>query len=141
MPPDPLFLDASYVIALAAPADQYHQRARLQSQRIRAERTRLVTTTAVAVEIGNALAKQRLRSIGARMLRGLRIDPTIELLPLSDSLYEAGVDLYLTRPDKDWGLTDCISFVVMRERGITDALTSDDHFRQAGFRPLLQSGL
>jgi hypothetical protein len=50
---------------------------------------------------------------------------------------ERGLDLYRSRPDKDWPLTDCISFVVMAQRGITEALTGDHHFRQAGFTPLL----
>jgi hypothetical protein len=51
--------------------------------------------------------------------------------------FDAGMELYADRPDKDWSLTDCISFVVMQERGITDALTGDRHFEQAGFRALL----
>ena len=57
----------------------------------------------------------------------------------ADSFYfDEGVRLYVARPDKDWSLTDCISFVVMRERGITEALTGDRHFEQAGFVALLK---
>jgi predicted nucleic acid-binding protein len=55
-----------------------------------------------------------------------------------DDLYEAGIELYRARADKDWSLTDCISFVVMEERGIADALTGDRHFEQAGFQAMLK---
>ena len=44
---------------------------------------------------------------------------------------------YKMRTDKEWGITDCISFVVMEEYGLTEALTADKHFRQAGFKALL----
>jgi len=51
-----------------------------------------------------------------------------------------GLELYARRPDKSWSLTDCISFVVMTDRGLTEALTGDHHFEQAGFRALLREG-
>jgi predicted nucleic acid-binding protein len=54
-------------------------------------------------------------------------------------LFAAGVELYGTRPDKEWSLTDCISFVVMKREGLTDALTGDRHFEQAGFKVLLSN--
>jgi predicted nucleic acid-binding protein len=44
---------------------------------------------------------------------------------------------YESRPDKAWSLTDCISFVVMNQHGLTEALTGDHHFEQAGFTALL----
>ena len=53
-------------------------------------------------------------------------------------LFDAGVELYVRRPDKAWSLTDCISFVVMREHGMNEALTGDRHFEQAGFIALLK---
>jgi uncharacterized protein len=57
---------------------------------------------------------------------------------LSDQLFEEALKLYSSRPDKEWGLPDCISFVVMRTRGVKDALTADEHFQQAGFRAVLR---
>jgi len=57
---------------------------------------------------------------------------------LDPHLYQRGINLYAQRPDKEWSLTDCISFVVMSDRGITEALTGDHHFEQAGFRALLK---
>jgi predicted nucleic acid-binding protein len=53
-------------------------------------------------------------------------------------LFETGVSLYASRTDKEWSLTDCISFTVMSQYGIRDALTGDRHFEQAGFRALLR---
>ena len=60
------------------------------------------------------------------------------IIPADATLYQAGVDLYGQRSDKDWSLTDCISFVVMRQRGIVEALTGDHHFEQAGLIALLK---
>ena len=72
-----------------------------------------------------------------KLLHALAHDPSVEVVPLSEVLFDKGFELYRQRPDKEWGLTDCVSFVLMQERGITDALTADTHFRQAGFRALL----
>ncbi len=91
----------------------------------------------MVLEIGNALAKQRYRAAAVRLLEALENGPVVEIIPLSEGLYSRAMQLYRERPDKEWGLTDCVSFVVMQERSITEALTADDHFRQAGFRPLL----
>lgn len=135
--PAELYLDASFAIALASSGDQYHTRAVELARRIEAQQSRLVTTAAVALEIGNALAKLRYRQAAVNLLTSLHADPSVQVVPLSESLYVAGLDLYRNRPDKEWGLTDCISFTLMHERGITDALSADMHFRQAGFRPLL----
>ena len=72
----------------------------------------------------------------------LRDSPLVDIVPASSRLFEAALRLFEDRPDKDWGLTDCSSFVVMAERGLANALTSDEHFRQAGFRVLLlENGL
>lgn len=65
-------------------------------------------------------------------------NPNARIEPCSDQLLQEGIDLYDQRPDKDWSLTDCISFVVMRKQSITEALTGDHHFEQAGFVALLK---
>jgi len=90
------------------------------------------------MEIGNALSKQRYRSAAVELLLSLENDPRVEIVPISGELYAEAFKLFTERTDKEWGLVDCVSFVVMRERGITDALTSDDHFRQAGFNALMR---
>jgi predicted nucleic acid-binding protein len=132
-----IFLDGAYAIALSAPNDQYHERAVILAQRLEADGIRLITSRAVVLEIGNALAKQRYRSAALKLLHSLEEDPNVEIVPLSEELYREALQLYSERIDKEWGLTDCISFIVMQGNGITEALTMDVHFQQAGFRAML----
>jgi predicted nucleic acid-binding protein len=135
-----VFLDTSYAIALSAPADQLHEAALLVAEQLESGNVSLVTTRAVALEIGNALSKLRYRREAAELLRSLEDDPGVEIVPLTEELYGRAFGLYRDRADKEWGMTDCVSFVVMRERGLTEALTADEHFRQAGFAALLRDG-
>ena len=134
-----LFLDAGYAIALASPSDQYHTFALQLADRLEADRTRLVTTQAIVLEIGNGLAKARFRNAAVQLLDSLHNDTNIELTPLTVELFAKARSLFRNRMDKEWGLTDCISFVVMQERGLAAALTADVHFEQAGFRALLRN--
>lgn len=133
-----VFLDTSYAIAISSPRDEHRARARELARRIRADRTRIITTQAVIIEIGNALAKAHLRAAAVDLMNALEEDPAVEIIPVTDDLYAEGAALYRTHSDKEWGMTDCLSFVVMRRRGITEALTADAHFSQAGFLPLLR---
>lgn len=136
--PAEVFLDTAYAIALSSVQDQYHAVAVQLAAQLKAEGTRLITTRPILLEIGDALAKPRYRSAAVRLLRALEADAKVEIVPLSDELYQRALQLYSERPDKDWGLTDCISFVVMQARGVHEALTTDEHFQQAGFRVLLR---
>jgi uncharacterized protein len=133
-----IFLDTSYAIALASDSDEFHLPARALAQEVKGSRTRVVTTLAVLLEIGNALSKGAYRRVAIHVLSLLRTDPSVEIIPISEQLFEQALKLYSERPDKEWGLTDCLSFTVMQARGITEALTTDEHFRQAGFRALLR---
>lgn len=132
-----VFLDSSYAVALSSTTDQHHQRAVEISETLESGGFRLIATRAVIIEIGNALAKARYRKASTALIASMDGDPTIEIVPLSESLYKRAFDLYRQMADKEWGLTDCISFTVMKDRGLTDALTADEHFKQAGFRALL----
>jgi uncharacterized protein len=132
-----VFLDAAYAIALSATSDQYHGRAMELRSRMKTDGTRLVTTQAVVLEVGNALSKLRYRDAAIRLVASLLTDPNVEVLPLEAELFVRAFRLYSDRADKEWGLTDCVSFVVMTDRGIREALTADEHFQQAGFLPLL----
>lgn len=133
-----VFLDASYAIALSSVRDLYHQRAAALSEKLELNGIQLVTTRAVIIEIGNALSKQKYRDAAIELLTSLKEDPTVEIIPLSEELFERAFSFYQSRQDKEWGITDCISFVVMQERGLTEALTADEHFHQAGYRTLLK---
>ena len=97
----------------------------------------MITTRAVILEIGNALARLRYRAAAIELLDSLEEDPNVKIIALSEELYNRAMALYRQRPDKEWGLTDCVSFVVMQDYGITETLTTDEHFKQAGFRALL----
>ena len=132
-----VFLDAAYVIALSSPKDQYHYRAKLIAERLEVESTRIITTRAVILEIGNALSKQKYRRAAVELLDSLEEDPNVMIIPLTENLYRRSFKMFRERGDKEWGITDCISFVVMKDRNLADALTTDDHFKQAGFRTLL----
>jgi predicted nucleic acid-binding protein len=129
------FVDTGYWIALTDAGDQYHARARSLAVSVRPP---FVTTDAVLLEVGNALSAARWRALGVALLDDVRTSPDVEVVPLTPDLFERAVALYRSRRDKEWGLTDCVSFVVMQDRGITEALAADQHFIQAGFRALLR---
>ncbi len=78
------------------------------------------------------------RTASVQLLTALETDPNVEIVSLTDDLYIKAFQRYQSRLDKEWGLTDCISFVVMQERGLTAALTPDKHFQQAGYQALLR---
>jgi predicted nucleic acid-binding protein len=98
----------------------------------------LLTTEWVLMELADALCNPPARSTVVAFLRKLRADPTFEVVGYIPSVYRAGFDLYSDRHDKAWSLTDCISFAVMADRKLTDALTADHHFEQAGFRAVFK---
>jgi len=99
---------------------------------------KLITTEWVVVESLDSLAEPIYRSSALKMIDRLRSDPGVEIIGFETGFYSAGFQLFRSRPDKNWSLTDCISFVVMEERKLTDALTADHHFRQAGFNPIFE---
>ena len=132
-----IFLDTSYAIALSAPQDVHHDRAKVLAVKIQQDNVAIVTTRAVMIEIGNSLSRQRNRSIAVSLLRALEMDSRITIEPMSEELFAQGVSLFASRRDKDWSLVDCISFVVMQQRNIAEALTADEHFKQAGFTAML----
>lgn len=90
------------------------------------------------MEYADAMSATRHRSAVGRYIQELPGRPNVVFVPFSRTLFDQGLALYISRADKDWSLTDCISFVIMRERGLADALTGDHHFEQAGFNALLK---
>jgi len=136
---DKVFLDTAFILALASPSDQYHEKAKELSRQIKKEGIALLTTRAILIEIGDAMAGQRRRKAGTVMLESLENDDNLEIFPSNEELYSKAFDLFASRSDQEWGMTDCISFVVMRDEKITEALTTDSHFQQAGFVALMRA--
>ncbi|HZT41569.1 MAG TPA: PIN domain-containing protein [Chthonomonadaceae bacterium] len=133
-----VFLDTAYAIALSSSSDLFHTKAEELAEQMEQDATRIITTRAVLLEIGNAMGKQRYRADAVALLESLEEDPSVEIVPLTEDLFARAFQLYRSRPDKEWGLIDCVSFTVMQDQGITAALATDDHFQQAGFRVLLR---
>ena len=128
--PDRIFLDTSFVIALINERDQYHLQAEALSYKF--ENSALVTTSAVILEIGNALAKD-FRVEAARVIKVLTGSSRIQVTEINAILLDKAVAVYEKYADKKWGLVDCVSFVVMWEAKLTEVLTFDEDFAQAGF--------
>jgi uncharacterized protein len=129
-----LFADTSFYVALLNVRDVHHGRA---LDFLRAPAGQVVTTQYVVLEVGNFMRRPTDRAYFLALLEDLDHDENTSVISSSSDLLARGVELFRQRPDKSWSLTDCTSFVVMRERGITDALTADVHFRQAGFGAIL----
>jgi predicted nucleic acid-binding protein len=94
---------------------------------------RLVLTDAVRLEVMDAFSNRRLRHLGRQFWDDTMMSPVVVIVPADEDRMTRAADLFHRRPDKDWSLTDCLSFVVMTHRGIRTALSGDHHFEQAGF--------
>lgn len=129
-----LFADTSFLVACVSPRDQNHLAALAA---VRDSDSRIVVTEFVLLEFANALSSARSRNRVVDFWSLISQDPLAEVVSISKELLIRGCSLFARRDDKDWSLTDCISFVVMEDYGLTDALTADHHFEQAGFKALL----
>lgn len=128
-------LDTMFVQAIFNRSDQDHQRAMRHAPRLRTA-AEVWITEAILVEIGNALCRSN-RAAGAQFIEQAYRTPNMRVVPVDTPLLQRALALYRSRGDKAWGLTDCISFVVMQEQNLTAAMTADEHFIQAGYRALL----
>lgn len=130
-----VFVDTAFVQALLNKNDTYHEQARRLLPYIH-QSHQVWITEAVLTEIANALSGS-LRSSAVRFINSCYTTPNIVVQSVTTDLFHKGVTLYHQRDDKQWGLTDCISFVVMQEQGLYEAAASDKHFIQAGYTALL----
>jgi uncharacterized protein len=129
-----IFVDSGYFIALASEGDELHARA-LQWTAIA---DRLVVSEYVLWETINHLSSMADRPKAHKLLTDVRSSDTCEVVAAAPALFDRGISLHRARSDKNWSLTDCISFCIMRDRGIREALAYDEHFEQAGFVALLR---
>lgn len=132
-----VFVDTVAWIALANTRDSLHARAREIFDRLWSDDTRFLTSEFVLIELANALSSAAVRAQTANFIRSLQRSSSIEIVSSSTDLFDRGLELFESRSDKDWGLVDCTSFVIMSERNVETAFTKDRHFAQAGFTILL----
>jgi len=129
------FLDTAYVLALLNQKDTYHKQAKAMLPSMHSAHE-VWLTEAVLIEIANALAGSN-RSAAVAFINSCYFTPNVRVVSVDSKLLKRAVDFYKNRQDKEWGLTDCISFIVMDDNDLAEAFTTDDHFQQAGFRALL----
>jgi uncharacterized protein len=131
----PVFADSFYFFALLNEKDAAHNSAKTFSSKTDYPYT---TIAWVLTEVADGCADVERRDLFLQLLDMLHESSDAKIIPVSEELFERGVELFRQRADKDWPLTDCISFVAMQDESITEALTGDKHFEQAGFRALLK---
>jgi uncharacterized protein len=133
-----VFADTGYWIALINPRDDLHRKASLVSQDF--NQSQIVTSEMILTEFLNSFSDfgPRLRAVAVRAVGSLRSASQVVIVPQTSQLFEKAMKRYQEMADKSWSLTDCASFVIMEEEGISSALTHDRHFIQAGFQALLR---
>jgi predicted nucleic acid-binding protein len=130
-----VFADTAFYVALLSSRDALHDRAVEYLSRCSGD---IVTTEFILLEVANFNSRPADRQRFVDLATQIRTDPHTQLISASSELIARGLDLFAHRLDKHWSLTDCTSFVVMSDRKLTDALTADEHFEQAGFHALLK---
>jgi predicted nucleic acid-binding protein len=130
-----VFVDTFYFLARISQQDAAHDRALELSKQITG---RAITTAWVLTEVADALSAPHQRGLAIALFDALRHESQVTIIAPEVAIYERGWQLYRERPDKAWSLTDCISFAVMNDLKLRDALTGDKHFEQAGFIALLR---
>jgi predicted nucleic acid-binding protein len=130
-----LLADTSFFVAYLNPREECHA---LAVEWMTASSERIVTTEWVLAELGNYLAEGPNRRLFGSLVRALAAEERVEIVPADHASFLDAWSLYVRRPDKSWSFTDCTSFRLMKARKIKDALTTDRHFEQAGFKALLR---
>ena len=139
--PETVFWDTSAFVAVGNADDDLHEQAVQVSDALARQKARILTTSAVLTEVANTFSRSGWRPIAHQLVESVRQSEVMgvaKVVHVNEALWERGWALFVERPDKHWGLTDCISFVVMQDQSITRAFASDRHFEQAGFERLMQ---
>jgi len=133
-----VFADTGYWIALLNRRDQLHPKALAVSRGL--GEARIMTSEMVLVEVLNGLAKEgaQVRGAAVSLVTQQRANPNMAIVPQTSAQFQRAVTLYQQREDKHWTLTDCASILIMQDVGITEVLSHDRHFVQAGFKALLR---
>ena len=130
-----IFIDTLFVVALINQRDEYHEKA-IELSNIY-EGASLITSDVVLLEIGNALARN-FKKEAIQIIDDFLSSSDVEIVRITPLLFERAYSIYKQYYDKDWGLIDCVSFAIMKEKAVKKALTFDQHFIQAGFLSLMR---
>ena len=131
-----VFADTGYWLALLNPRDQLHGKVRVVSASL--GHVRIITTEMVLDEVLAGLSAPSARATAVNAVDKVLANPNVEVVPQTSLQFREAFDLYKGRMDKEWSLTDCASFNLMKDRGMVEALAHDEHFVQAGFVALLR---
>lgn len=134
--PSILFLDTVFIVGFLNRKDPWHKTA-VSLFPLLQQVPHTITTEAILIETGNALASID-RALATSFIDSCYSTPSLEIISVSSDYFQAGLDIYELHLDKTWGLTDCISFAVMKELHIQHAMTNDVHFAQAGFIAIMR---
>ena len=130
------FVDTAYVLALLNSRDAYHKKAKELLPQLRTAHEVWITE-AILIEVGNSLACAN-RIAAVSFINSCYVTANVKVVSIDKALFRRAIEFYYVHEDKEWGLTDCISFIVMKDHDLTEAFTSDEHFQQVGFRALLR---
>jgi uncharacterized protein len=133
-----VFVDTSAWLALINKTDILHSKAKKLRDQLLKNRSELIVTDYILVETANALSRIPFRKAAIQLISSLQSSGNVQIIEIDKKLFQEAWSLYSERIDKEWSLTDCASFVVMKTMGIADAFTSDHHFEQAGFNVLIK---
>ena len=136
MNPNRFFMDTAYILALLNPRDAFHKKAMDLFPKLRSA-IEVWTTEAILTELVNAMTCVN-RSAAIAFINNCYVTNNVRVISIDRELFQKAVNFYHNHKDKEWGLTDCISFVVMQNYGLIEAFTADEHFQQAGFRALMR---
>jgi len=135
---DLVFVDTSAWLALINKSDTFHVKAKNIRDILLRDNIQFIVTDYVIVEVANSLSKIPWRSSAIQLINSIQLSENIRVVEINKEIYNEAWGLYSNRTDKEWGLTDCASFVVMKRYAITVAFTNDHHFEQMGFNILLK---
>lgn len=128
-----VFVDSFAWIAAINKSDNYHKSSLNTIDSLLKRKVKLVTSNYVIIETINALSKAEFRKAVIEFVGRLKKSPSVEIIKITDEMYDNAWKLYQERMDKDWGIIDCTSFEVMRIFNIKKTFSNDKHFEQAGF--------
>ena len=131
-----VFLDSAFLIALLHRRDQHHESALAWKEIVESAQTRLLTTEFCLLEVVDYVSRCGYRILARNLVRELRAGAYVSIVPCSSALLDRALELHARRDDKTWSLTDCTSILVMQDNGVTDVLTYDHDFAEAGMRVL-----